>query len=71
MICGVTMKRKTEHYPIYSTEPAVTSSSEGELGGRDHLRQILSRLGLHANTAQENLLLELIHRSNCQQNINC
>jgi hypothetical protein len=64
---GVTMNRKPKHHSAYSTEPAVAAYSDSEFGGRDMLRRTLSRLGLHASTMEENILLELIHRSHCQK----
>lgn len=63
---GVTMDRNPEHHPTNSTEPAAAACCNGEFGGRSKLRSVLSRVGLHANTAQEDLLLELIHRSHRQ-----
>jgi hypothetical protein len=61
------MNRYPEHHPSYSTEFAVAACGDGELGGRAGLRQVLSRLGLHADEAQENTLLELIHESHCRK----
>ncbi|MHC4855621.1 MAG: hypothetical protein ACYS72_04375 [Planctomycetota bacterium] len=61
------MNRKPEHHPAYPTESAVATCRDGEFGGRTALRRILSQLGLHADTTQEEILLELIHRSHCQK----
>lgn len=61
------MNRKPEHHLPCPTEFAVATCRDGEFGGRTALRRILSQLGLHADTTQEDTLLELIHRSHRQK----
>jgi hypothetical protein len=61
------MNRYPIHHPTHLTEPVVAACCDDGFGGRTGLRQVLSRLGLHADTTQENTLLELIHKSHSRK----
>ena len=58
------MNRYPEHNPLRNPIESTTAAlCSGKLVGPDDLRQLLSELGLHADSTQETTLLELIHES--------
>lgn len=61
------MNRYPNHHPIHLTKPVVAACCDDGFGARTGLRQVLSRLGLYADTTQENILLELIHESHSRK----
>ena len=62
------MNRCPEHNPLRNpAESAVAAFCSGKLVEPDDLRQLLSELGLHADSTQETTLLELIHESHSRK----
>ena len=61
------MNRNPEHHPHTPTEHVAAAFCGDAFVERDSLRQLLSELGLHADSAQENTLLELIHESHSRK----